>query len=85
MEAIVTFNLANKKSALLIPKDAIVTAGENRLVFVVIDGKAVPVPVTILGYYDGDVAVVGDLKPGAQVVIRGNERLKPQQAVTVLK
>jgi multidrug efflux pump subunit AcrA (membrane-fusion protein) len=85
MEAIVTFNLANKKSALLIPKDAIVTAGENRLVFVVIDGKAVPVPVDILGYYDGDVAVAGDLKPGVQVVIRGNERLKPQQAVTVLK
>ena len=85
MEAMVTFNLANKKNALLIPKDAIVTAGENRLIFVVVDGKAVPVPVNILGYYDGDVAVVGNLKPGAQVVIRGNERLRPGQVVTVLK
>jgi len=83
MEAMVTFNLANKKNALLIPKDAIVTAGENRLIFVVVDGKAVPVPVNILGYYDGDVAIVGDLKPGAQVVIRGNERLRPGQAVVV--
>lgn len=83
MEAMVTFNLANKKNALLIPKDAIVTAGENRLVFVVIDGKAVPVPVNILGYYDGDVAVNGELKPGMQVVIRGNERLRPGQVVVV--
>ena len=85
MEAMVTFNLVNKKNALLIPKDAIVTAGERRLIFVVVDSKAVPVPVTILGYYDGDVAVVGDLKPGSQVVIRGNERLRPGQVVTVLK
>lgn len=85
MEAVVTFNLAHKKNALLIPKDAIVTAGENRLIFVVADGKAAAIPVNILGYYDGDVAVVGDLKPGEQVVIRGNERLRPGQAVTVLK
>ena len=85
MEAMVTFNLSHKKNALLLPKDAIVTAGENRLVFVVNDNKAMPVIVNILGYYDGDVAVAGNLKPGAQVVIRGNERLKPGQVVTVLK
>lgn len=85
MEAIVTFNLATEKKALLVPKDAVVTAGNNRLVFMVNDGKAIPIPVKILGYYDGDVAVEGNLKPGDQVVIRGNERLRPGQVVTVLK
>ena len=85
MEAVVTFNLANKKSALLVPKDGVVTAGNNKLVFLVADGKAIPVNVKILGYYDGNVAVQGNLKPGAPVVIRGNERLRPGQAVTVLK
>jgi len=83
MEAVVTFSLADQKSALLVPKDAVVTAGDNRLVFMVNDGKAIPVPVKILGYYDGDVAVAGELTPGSWVVIRGNERLRPGQAVVI--
>ncbi len=85
MEVVVTFNLADKKSAILVPKDAVVTAGNNRLVFLMADGKAVPVNVKILGYYDGNVAVQGHLEPGDTVIIRGNERLRPGQAVTVLK
>jgi RND family efflux transporter MFP subunit len=85
MEAYVTFDLEAKKNALLIPKDAVVTAGNNRLVFYVADGKALPVNVRILGYYDGDVAVEGDLTPGKQVVIRGNERLRPGQPVSVVE
>ncbi len=85
MEAIVTFNLPDKKNALLVPKDAIVTAGDNRMVFRVADGKAMPLNVKILGYYDGGVAVEGSLQPGDQVVIRGNERLRPGQPVAVQK
>ena len=85
MEAMVTFNLAAQKSALLVPKDAVVTAGNNRLVFMVNDGKAIPVPVKILGYYDGNVEVAGKLAPGSKVVIRGNERLRPGQPVSVIK
>jgi membrane fusion protein (multidrug efflux system) len=85
MEVMVTFNLAAQKSALLVPKDAVVTAGNNRLVFIVNDGKAIPVPVKILGYYDGNVEVAGKLAPGSKVVIRGNERLQPGQPVSVIK
>ena len=83
MEAMVTFNLATEIKALLVPKDAVVTAGNNRLVFMVNDGKAISIPVNIIGYYDGDVAVEGNLKPDDQVVIRGNERLRPGQAVVI--
>ena len=83
MEAMVTFNLSTKKSALLVPKDAVVTMGNNRMVYLVDGGKAVPVGVKILGYYDGNVAVEGKFIPGAPVVIRGNERLRPGQAVLV--
>ena len=83
MEAMVTFNLPGLESALLIPKDAVVVEGNNRLVFSVTDGKAMPVNIKVIGYYDGNVAVKGDLKPGDQVVIRGNERLSPGQSVLV--
>lgn len=83
MEALVTFLLSDKKQSLLVPKDAVVTAGENRMVYKVVDATAAPVPVEINGYYDGDVAVSGNLKPGDQVVIRGNERLRPGQPVMI--
>jgi len=85
MEAIVTFNLTGAKSALLIPKDAVVTAGNRRLVFLLSGNKVMPVNVEIVGYYDGNVAVEGELKPGDKVVIRGNERLRPGQTVLVLE
>jgi RND family efflux transporter MFP subunit len=85
MEATATFNLGAKRNALLVPKDAIVTAGTNRMVFVVSGNAAQPVPVRVIGYYDGNVAVEGPLQPGAQVVIRGNERLRPGQPVQILQ
>ena len=85
MEAMVVFNLSTQKNALLLPKDAIVTAGNDKLVFMVVEGKATPVNVEILGYYDGNVAVAGNLTPGTNVVVRGNERLRPGQPVTVLQ
>ena len=85
MEAMVTFNLADTKSALLIPKDAVVTAGNNRLVFCAADSKATPVDINILGYYNENVAVEGNLSAGDQVVIRGNERLQPGQSVVIIE
>ena len=85
MEATATFSLGTKRKALLVPKDSIVTAGTNRMVYVVADGVAQPVPVQVIGYYDGNVAVEGPLQPGAPVVIRGNERLMPGQPVQIIE
>ena len=85
MEAGVTFNLSNTTEALLVPKDAIVTSGELRSVVIVTDGRAQPVGVKILGYHGSSVAVEGKLESGDQVVTRGNERLRPGQAVEILK
>jgi len=81
MEAIATFELGRKIKSILIPKDAIVPSGDDNLVFRVDQGKAFPVSVTINGYYGNDAAVKGDLLPDQQVVIRGNERLRPGQPV----
>ena len=85
MEARVTFTLAGKRTALVVPKDAVVTAGNDRLVYAVVDGRAMPVNVSILGYYDGDVSVEGNLAPGTRVVVRGNERLRPGLPVQILE
>ncbi len=84
MEAVATFNLASKQNALVVPKDAVVTAGENKLVYKVENKKASPVPVTVMGYYKGGAVVKGPLKTGDVVVVRGNERLRPGQPVAVI-
>ena len=83
MEAMVTFNLEGKREVLLVPKDAIVGFGEAQQVFTVVDGRAKPVMVEVLGYYGNSVAVDGDLKPGESIVIRGNERLRPGQNLII--
>jgi RND family efflux transporter MFP subunit len=83
MEAAAVFSLGGGKDALLVQKDAVVPAGESKVVFTVKDGKAFPVMIRVLGYYDGNAAVEGDLKPGDKVVVRGNERLRPGQPVMV--
>ena len=83
MATVVTFSVGEKRTVKLLPKDAIVTSGNRRMVFAVNDGKAVPVPVKVIGYYDSDAAIEGALEPGVHVVIRGNERLRPNQAVKV--
>ena len=74
----------------LVPKDALVLNGNRRYVFIVDPGagantpsKVRSVPVT-LGVSDAElIQVDGALKAGDVVVVRGNERLKPGQEVTV--
>jgi multidrug efflux pump subunit AcrA (membrane-fusion protein) len=70
----------------MIPKDALIPQpqGGGRI-FKVTEGRAVPVPVEILGAYGDRYAVKGgggNLAPGDRVVVRGNERLRPGQPVT---
>ena len=64
-----------------VAKDAVIRRGTNAIVFVVQDGAAQPRPVQ-LGEAIGDrFQVLGGLAPGDLVVVRGNERLRPGQAV----
>ena len=72
----------------LVPKDALVLNGSRRCVFVVNRGSHVSQPVravaVTLGVADaGLVQVDGDLQAGDLVVVRGNERLKDGQDVSI--
>ena len=71
-------------AALLLPRDALVlSAGEDRVMRVV-DGKAEAVAVKVLVSGEDEVLVAPDpLAAGDVVIIRGNERVRPGQAVTV--
>jgi multidrug efflux pump subunit AcrA (membrane-fusion protein) len=85
MEALVTFSLSETKSTLVVPKDAVVNVQNKQVVYTVVEGKAIPVDVDVLGYYDGEASIKGNVKSGDQVVIRGNERLRPGVLIQILK
>jgi RND family efflux transporter MFP subunit len=73
------------REALTVPRDALVLRPEGQSVFV-IDGNNQAKQVSVaVGIGQGeDIEVTGDVAPGDRVVIRGNERLQPGQAVDIL-
>lgn len=77
-----------KERSFLVPKDALVLGSGSPMVFVITDaendGKTVK-PVTVqLGVADGRlIQVTGQFTKSDQVVVRGNERLRPKMAVVV--
>lgn len=68
--------------ALTVHKDAIVFGGEAAVVYVNDNGIAKRVPVEIIVDSGERSAVRGALREGDQVIIRGNERLRPGQKIT---
>jgi membrane fusion protein (multidrug efflux system) len=63
------------KEVIAVPRSAVVTRGRAFFVVAAREGKAVVVPVTYDTIEGSDAMVTGDLKPGEQVVVRGNEAL----------
>ncbi|MFI4874747.1 MAG: efflux RND transporter periplasmic adaptor subunit [Blastopirellula sp. JB062] len=78
------------KKALLAPKDALVLGAGKASVYVTAKGPNDTMIVNLipveLGVASGDrIEIIGQIPPNSQVVVRGNERLRPGQAITVLE
>jgi RND family efflux transporter MFP subunit len=77
---------AEATEALVVPRDALVLRPEGISVFVLDqDRKAKKISVTTGMGFGQLVAVSGDLMDGDTVIIRGNERLQPGQAVSIMQ
>lgn len=74
------------RDALVVPRDALVLRPEGVTVFVV-DSDRVARQVRVTTGIDAgeQIEVAGDLKDGDSVIIRGNERLRPGQSVTIMQ
>jgi RND family efflux transporter MFP subunit len=73
-----------RRDGTLVPRDAIVYGITNTQVIRVKDGTAEPVPVSVLAAEGEQVLIArGPLSVGDQLVVRGNERLRPGQALTL--
>jgi membrane fusion protein (multidrug efflux system) len=75
---------AEKSDALLVPKEAIVQQGNQQIVFVADNGKAVATPVQTGMTNDTSVEIVSGLQPGAQVVVIGQNGLRDGAPIQVV-
>ncbi|PWR02528.1 efflux RND transporter periplasmic adaptor subunit [Meridianimarinicoccus roseus] len=69
------------RTLLLVPKDAVTQARGAWSVFVHEDGKAVPRTIEIGASFGAHFEVLSGLSEGDEVVVRGNERLRPMQDI----
>lgn len=83
--------VGKQQAALLVPKDAIVLGGPRPMVFTVSgathpgdEGEAKAVVVQLGVVLGSWIQVIGQIEPGALVVVQGNERLRPGLAVKLL-
>ncbi|MGB1014938.1 MAG: efflux RND transporter periplasmic adaptor subunit [Nannocystaceae bacterium] len=80
----VVFGVQREGEGLLVPRDALVSGVTQTRVFRVVSGAAKPVVVEVLATSGSEALVRGEgLAPGDPVVVRGNERLRPGQALKI--
>lgn len=74
--------MSNKRKILAVPRDAIVLRPNDIKVFKInADGVAESITVELGIAQDNLIEIIGDIRPGDVVVIRGNERLRDGQKV----
>lgn len=78
----VSFAIHRDDPGVVVPRDALVYGAVGVRVVRVHDDAAAPVPVEVIATADGNALVSGKgLAAGDEVVVRGNERLRPGQPV----
>lgn len=77
--------LAVPRRVIAVHRDALVIRREQTMVYRIdADDKAEMLPVTT-GLAEGNlIEIVGPVEPGDRIVVRGNERLQPEQPVHIL-
>jgi RND family efflux transporter MFP subunit len=82
MEATAHMPVGDKIESVIVPRDAVIMNQGQNVVFLAKDGRAAIVPVTVHSYMKETAAVSGPgLAAGADVVVKGQERLRPGQPV----
>ncbi len=82
----VTVQVPTRKGEVLkmVPRDAVVKFKGKDFIYSVKEGKAMIIPLQVVSFMGNEVALANtNLVSGMAVVVDGNERLKPGQAVVV--
>jgi len=75
---------AKSQNALVVPRDALVIRENTLKVFRILEDNTAEIIFVETGIGDEDlIEVIGEINEGDKIVIRGNERLLPQQQVNI--
>jgi len=78
------FDVGASRSAVLVPKDAVVRSRGMTLLFTLSpEGRVAPVPVQLGERFAGMVEVGPPARVDMKVIVRGNERARPNQKVVI--
>ena len=81
----INFAKESKSVALVINRDAVIKRFNMDVVFTVVDGKAVMIPVKVITYFGLNAAIIGEgLVENMPLVTKGNERVFPDMPVQIL-
>lgn len=83
MFAEATFGIGSLLSATMALKDGIVRRGGGEFIYLAVEGKAAEVPVKTGITHENLIQIMGEIQPGVEVVVRGNERLRNGQDIEV--
>lgn len=83
MEASVRLPSGGQIESVIVPRDAVILSQGAPVLFLAENGQARMVPLTVQAYMKTTAAVSGPgLAAGADVIVKGQERLRPGQPVT---
>ena len=81
----INFAKESKTQALVINRDAVIKRFNMDVVFTVVDGKAVMIPVKVITYFGLNAAITAEgLVENMPLVTKGNERVFPDMPVQIL-
>ena len=81
----ISFAKESKTQALVINRDAVIKRFNMDVVFTVVDGKAVMIPVKVITYFGLNAAITAEgLVENMPLVTKGNERVFPDMPVQIL-
>ena len=86
MEARVRLPIGKKIEVFLVPRDAVLNMSGKTSIVAVIDSRASLIPVTVVGYHGTKAGIEqGDITEDMAVVVKGNERLRDGDPVTIIE
>ncbi len=83
MVAETTFDVGPILAATMMLKDGIVRRAGGKFIYLVVDGKVTEVPIRTGIAHKNLIQILGDVTPGTDAIVRGNERLRSGQDVQI--
>lgn len=86
LDAKINLDTSSKKEVITVPRDSLINRFNQNVVFLNVNSVAQMIPVTVVGYEKDRVGISSPMiDDGASVIVKGNERVFPNQPIQEIK